>query len=197
MVIKKEKKQQKIEEELSRLKADFRDLRFYVEQMIFFIPIAICTISGAEKIIDANRSFENLTKFGSLEIAGTFLRNLFREQKKINNLIKAVKKEKTVKTAEIILISKKNTEIPVKVFCGPRKDKKGIIIGYFVAIVDIGETKKFQEKMEREINKRTIDLHNKIEELKKFQKLTVGRELKMIELKKEIEELKKNKLNGI
>ena len=189
MAIKKEKKRQESGEELRRLKEDFRDLRFYVEQMIFFIPIAICTISGAEKILEVNRSFENLTRHSSLEITGTFLKNLFQEPKKINNLIKSVKKRKTAKAIETALLFKNKTSVPVKVFCAPREDKEGIIIGYFIAIVDIIEVKKIREKMEQEIKIRTKDLQEKIEELKDFQKLTVGRELKMMELKGKIKEL--------
>lgn len=44
--------------------------------------------------------------------------------------------------------------------------------------------------LEEKVEKKTEDLSRKVEELEKFQVLTVGRELRMIELKKEIEQLK-------
>jgi DNA-binding transcriptional MerR regulator len=53
-------------------------------------------------------------------------------------------------------------------------------------------TRELQELIERQeeiIKERTQELQEKIEELEKFQKMAVGRELKMIELKKKIEEL--------
>jgi HAMP domain-containing protein len=53
-------------------------------------------------------------------------------------------------------------------------------------------TRELQELVERQeeiIKERTKELQKKIEELEKFQKMAVGRELKMVELKKRIEEL--------
>ncbi len=47
--------------------------------------------------------------------------------------------------------------------------------------------------LEDEVAKRTIELQQKLEELERFQKLTVGREVKMMELKKRIDELEKAK----
>ena len=53
------------------------------------------------------------------------------------------------------------------------------------------ELKELAEKREEIIAERTKELREKVEELEKFHRLAVGRELKMIELKKEIERLKK------
>jgi hypothetical protein len=47
-----------------------------------------------------------------------------------------------------------------------------------------------KEELETRVDERTRDLKQKIEELEKWQRLTVGRELKMTELKREINELK-------
>jgi len=49
-------------------------------------------------------------------------------------------------------------------------------------------------ELEEKVKKRTEELKERVEELERFQKITVGRELKMVELKKEIEKLE-TKLN--
>ncbi len=59
------------------------------------------------------------------------------------------------------------------------------MLGVFAAARDITAQKQLAE---REIEEREKELM-RIEELERFRKLTVGRELKMMELKKEIQEL--------
>ncbi len=49
------------------------------------------------------------------------------------------------------------------------------------------------EELEVEVKKRTKELNRKIEELEKFRKFSIGRELKMIELKEKIKNLEKMK----
>ena len=51
------------------------------------------------------------------------------------------------------------------------------------------ELRQLTETLEQRVEMRTKELEEKIEELERFQKFSVGRELKMIELKKEIEQL--------
>lgn len=53
------------------------------------------------------------------------------------------------------------------------------------------ELRELTESLDEQVKERTKALQKKIEELEKFHRLAVGRELKMIELKKEIENLKK------
>lgn len=53
------------------------------------------------------------------------------------------------------------------------------------------EIRELAESLEEQVKERTKELQKRIVELEKFHKLTIGRELKMIELKKEIERLKK------
>ncbi len=55
------------------------------------------------------------------------------------------------------------------------------------------ELQELAESMEEKAEEKTKELKRRLSELEKFQRLTVGRELKMLELKKEIKELK-NKL---
>lgn len=50
------------------------------------------------------------------------------------------------------------------------------------------ELEKTKDELEIKVRERTKELDEKIEELEKFRKLSIGRELKMIELKKKIDE---------
>lgn len=66
-------------------------------------------------------------------------------------------------------------------------DEKGNPLYYANVSIDITDIKKMEDEM-RFLNN---DLKIKIEELEKFQKLSVGRELKMVDLKRRIDELEK------
>lgn len=48
-----------------------------------------------------------------------------------------------------------------------------------------------KNSLEKKVQERTKELQDKVKELEKFQKISIGRELKMIELKKEIDGFKK------
>lgn len=67
------------------------------------------------------------------------------------------------------------------------KDTRGNVLGVFAAARDVTAQKRAEMQI---ADQRTRELE-RLAELERFQKLTVGRELKMIELKKEIEQLRK------
>ena len=52
------------------------------------------------------------------------------------------------------------------------------------------ELEELTKSLDQKVKERTKELQERINELERFHKLTIGRELKMIELKKEIERLK-------
>lgn len=58
------------------------------------------------------------------------------------------------------------------------------------------EIKKYSHDLEQKVAERTMELNKKLEEIEKMNSLVVNRELKMIELKKEVGELK-NKLGKV
>jgi len=67
------------------------------------------------------------------------------------------------------------------------RDGQDAIIGYLL----IGTDNTARKKAEAEVaDQRTTELE-RFAELERFQKLTIGRELKMIDLKREIVELKR------
>ena len=57
------------------------------------------------------------------------------------------------------------------------------------------EIEKYSRGLESKVKDRTKELQSKNEELAKFNKLAVGRELKMIELKKRIKQLEEKPQN--
>lgn len=72
-----------------------------------------------------------------------------------------------------------------------------------LAIEDITDRKALEEKLkeyteglEGKVAERTQELNNRLKELELLNKSMVGRELKMVELKKEIKDLKKRLKNG-
>lgn len=74
------------------------------------------------------------------------------------------------------------------------------VVELLLLVEDVTERKKLETQLQKYIQSleitvtaRTKELEEKIKELTRLNDLTVGRELKMIELKKEIEELKKRK----
>ena len=180
----------KIKKELQKTKEDLNDISSYLDDFSTFLPIAVCDLSPAGIIIHINKSFEDVSGFSALEIVGEHLADIFLEKSKINKILNLTRRREIVKNQEFTLLAKDKKEIIVNTFFSARKDKEGNLIGYFLGMIDISSLKELQYEMETKVEERTKELQGKIEEMEKFQKLAVGRELKMVELKEEIKKLK-------
>jgi len=180
----------KIKKELQKTREDLNDITSYLDDFLTFLPIAVCDLSPAGIIAQIDKSFEDVSGFGALEIVGEHLTDIFLEKSRINKILNLTKRREIVKNQEFTLIRKDKKEIIVNTFFSARKDKEGNLIGYFLGMVDISSLKELQYEMETKVEERTKELQGKIEEMEKFQKLAVGRELKMVELKEEIKKLK-------
>jgi len=165
--------------ELQSLKEDFIDLKLYVEELHKILPVPFCVSSNEKIINDANKALIDLSGYKTLELIGQPVEKLFYPQKEIEKLMERIQKVKLIKDEEITLITKQKKKIFVSISISARKDIKGNIIGYFITVTDVSKIKEYQKKLEE-----------KIEELERFSRLAVGRELQMIELKKEIKRLK-------
>ena len=105
-------------------------------------------------------------------------------------------KEKNVKDYEVTHVFEKIGEKTMLLNAGQIDSVQLIIL----AIEDITKRKELEEKLakytkglEVEVAKRTGELTEKIKDLEMLNRTMVGRELKMVELKKEIENLKKDR----
>lgn len=173
---------------LKRTQEDLEDLVMYVEELTTFLPLAICSVNPIGVITKVNKALEDLTSYASLEIVGEPLSPLFLEKNRLETLLNEVVRKELMRGKELTLLSKTGKKIPVSVSASIRKDRDGRFIGYFMGITDITEIREFQEKLEEKVQERTKELQTKVEELEKFHQLTVGRELKMIELKRALDE---------
>lgn len=177
-------------DELERTREDLEDLEKYVQDLFAFLPLPVCALSPQNVIIDGNLAFENLTGFKNFEFIGQPLANFFVEKEEIEKMLNEVKEKDIIENKEFTLLTKEKKQILVSVSIGARRERNGEFIGSFVGILDITELKRYQRELEEKVRERTRELQEKIAELEKFQRLAVGRELKMVELKKEIEKLK-------
>jgi len=186
---------------LQQLKQDLRDLKKYIEEFLVFLPISVCSVNPMGVIVDVNRMFCDVTgykKGGEIEGETIFrVEHLFEDKNKWLTLEKKILGKELVKGEEMIIITISKKRIPVSLSASWREDDQGILIGYFLAFIDITEIKNLQENLEKKVEERTKELQKRVEELERFNKLTIGRELKMVELKKEIKKLKHvNKKRG-
>lgn len=176
-------------EEIEKIKENLEELTEYINDFFHFLPIAVCDLAPNFYIIQANRAFEKLTGFDLLTVVGEPLEKVFPQKEKLNNIFSLLSEKNFLENQELLLITSSGKEKVVNTFWGKRKRDEEVL-GYFLAIIDITLEKRIKQEMEEEIKKRTEELSEKVEEMERFQKIAVGRELKMIELKKEIENLK-------
>jgi PAS domain S-box-containing protein len=179
----------KEDEKIQMLKEDLEDLEMYIKEFSDFLPLPVCTVNPIGIIVNINKAVETITGYTSFELVGQDISVIFLEKEEIKKIEETIKQRGT-ETRELTLLTKENKKIPVRIYASMRKDKEGNYLGYFLAFFDISEIKALQESLEEKVRERTKELQEKIKELEKFHKLAVGRELKMIELKKEIKRLK-------
>lgn len=171
-------------------KEDLEDLKKYIEEFTLFLPLAFSLVNPFHVIVSINQAFKSLTGYDEIEVTGRDISFLFLEKAKLEDFKKDIIKTGKKTSKELALITKDKNKIPVNVIALARKNEEGDFQGYFLTISDISESKKFREELKRQVAERTKELQEKIDELEKINRLTVGRELKMIELKEEIQKLK-------
>jgi len=169
---------------------ELEELERYIDELSSFLPLPFCIINPSGVILNINQAFSDLTSYNDLEIVGESASRLFQDKKEAEEMEKKILQGGLIKGQAIVLLTKSKKPIDVGVSGSLRKDKEGNIIGYFLAFSDITELKKLQKDLEKKVEERTKQLKEKIDEMERFNRLAVGREIKMVELKQEIENLR-------
>lgn len=170
--------------------AEARFLEEYVKELWTFLPLPVCYVNPVHKILNINTALLDLSGYAYDEGIGMAAKKLFTGAG-AEQFFKDVLEKESADRSELELVRKDGRRVPVHAY-SRRRAEDGKPIGYFLGIVDISSEKRFRENLEEMVREKTMELNEKVEELERFRRLSVGRELKMIELKREIEDLQKH-----
>lgn len=145
----------------------------------------LVTISPEGKITDVNEATIKVTGVDRGKLIGTDFSDYFTQPEKAREGYQQVFSLGFVTDYPLTIRHRDGRLTNVLYNASVYKDVRGNVLGVFAAARDVTAQKRAEAEVAEQ---RTKEL-DRLSELERFQKLTVGRELKMIELKKEIAEL--------
>jgi PAS domain S-box-containing protein len=148
---------------------------------------SMVAISPEGKITDANEATVKVTGVSRDMLIGTAFSDYFTQPEKANEIYQQVFAEGMVANYPLTMRSRDGTLTEVLYNASVYRAASGEVLGVFAAARDVTK----QVHAQRDIAERQARELERLAELERFQRLTVGRELKMIELKQEIESLRK------
>jgi PAS domain S-box-containing protein len=146
----------------------------------------LVTISAEGKITDVNEATIRVTGVDRGHLVGTDFSDYFTEPGRAREGYRRVFAEGFVTDYPLTIRHTGGGLTDVLYNASVYKDAAGAVLGVFAAARDVTA----QKRAESEVAQQRARELDRLAELERFQKLTVGRELRMIELKKEIEELR-------
>jgi PAS domain S-box-containing protein len=172
--------------ERTQAEEQLRSASQYARSLIEASVDPLVTISSTGKITDVNQATIKVTGVSREELIGTDFSNYFTEPGKAREGYQQVFAKGSVTDYPLTIRHRKRHVTEVLYNASVYNDADGNVLGVFAAARDVTA----QKKAEAEIAEQRHRELERLSELERFQKLTVGRELKMIELKKEIEQLR-------
>ena len=146
----------------------------------------LVTISAEGKITDVNEATVRVTGVERGHLVGTDFSDYFTEPDRAREGYRQVFAQGFVTDYPLTIRHTGGDLTEVLYNASVYKDVAGRVLGVFAAARDVTA----QKRAESEVAKQRARELDRLAELERFQKLTVGRELRMIELKKEIEDLR-------
>lgn len=101
----------------------------------------------------------------------------------------ALKEDRAIRGVEALAERPDGTRVPFLPFPTPLHDESGALIGAVNMLVDISERKRAEESLrerEQALTRAHVELEQRAAELVRFNQAAVGRELRIIELKEEV-----------
>jgi PAS domain S-box-containing protein len=148
---------------------------------------ALVAISAKGLITDANEATVQATGVPRVELIGTAFSDYFTEPEKANAIYQLVFEQGMAVDYPLTMRHRDGRLTEVLYNASVYRGVGGKALGVFAAARDVTS----QNQAHEEIARQQATALTRVAELEQFQRLTVGRELKMIELKKENEYLRK------
>jgi PAS domain S-box-containing protein len=148
---------------------------------------SLVAISPDGKITDANEATVRVTGVSRDKLIGTAFSDYFTEPDKANRIYQLVFTQGMAVDYPLTMRHKDGSLTEVLYNASVYHDLRGNVLGVFAAARDV--TKQMQAQ--KETAHQQAKALDRLADLERFQRLTVGRELKMIELKKEIDSLRR------
>jgi PAS domain S-box-containing protein len=147
---------------------------------------SLVAISPEGRITDVNEATVNVTGVGRDELIGTAFSDYFTEPEKANRIYQLVFAEGMALDYPLSIRHRDGSLTEVLYNASAYRDAAGNVLGVFAAARDM----TMQMQAQRENAAQQAREREQLIELQQFQRLTVGRELKMTEMKKENERLR-------
>ena len=173
--------------ERNRADEERRAAAQYARSLIEASLDPLVTISPEGKVTDVNEATIKVTGVSREKLIGTDFSDYFTEPEEARKGYQRVFAEGSVTDYPLTIRHRDGQLTDVVYNASVYRDVGGQVLGVFAAARDVTA----QKRAEAEIAEQRARELDRLSELERFQKLTVGRELKMIELKKEIEEMKR------
>lgn len=163
------------------LEQELLELEQYIRDLWEFLPIPLIYFNPQGMVMDVSAALERLFHVKKEDIITRSLASYFEDQKVYQQILNEAENKQSVTDIQARLRLSTETVIDANLSVQMRRDENGKSIGYFLAINDLTNFVRMQ-----------ADLKTRINDLKEFSDLAVGRELKMIELEKEVNQLLKD-----
>ena len=178
------------------------EIREYPEKIINSMADSLFLLDADGKIKEINKAASGLTGYGNDELIGQPFNVITDTDYKV-----CVKTE-LMQNKDLFYKSKNGEEIPISASCSIIENDKKEITGIIMVGKDMREYETAQNRIKaseqqlraanqqlnagnQQLAASQKNLQDKLIELERFNKIAVGRELKMVELKQDIADLKK------
>jgi PAS domain S-box-containing protein len=169
---------------------DMRELdkaRAYAESLIKNAPDPVFVSDLEGKILEANDAVSELLGFRRDEVVEQSLSRFIsvEETREFTAALREVVERGVTRNARLNPRAATGEVIPTSLNASALRDADGNVIGAIGVLRDMRE----YEAVVRDLEQSKTELQDKILDLEKFEEVVVGRELKMIALEKELENL--------